>query len=144
MKTNSDFWDTSAIIPLCVQQSATNNFRNQWRKSSRVVIWWGTTVEVHSTLSRLYRENYIDTKGLEFAMTRFEAMRNQWNEITPSEKVREIAETLPDAHNLRALDSFQLAAALIWCNEKPRGRVFVCDDIKLSEAAKKAGFTVKS
>jgi uncharacterized protein len=144
MKINSDFWDTSAIIPLCVTQSATNNFRNQWQKSSRVVIWWGTTVEVHSTLSRLYRENYIDTKGLEFAMTRFEAMRNQWNEITPSEKVREIAETLPDAHNLRALDSFQLAAALIWCNEKPRGRVFVCDDIKLSEAAKKAGFTVKS
>ena len=144
MKTNADFWDTSAIIPLCAQQTATQNFRKLWRKSNRVVVWWGATVEVRSSLSRLHREGFIDAKNLQFALTRFDAMRNQWHEISPSEKVREIAETLPDLYGLRALDSFQLAAALVWCSEKPRGRIFVCDDARLIEAAKKIGFTVKS
>lgn len=144
MKTNSDFWDTSAIIPLCVQQQSTNNFRNLWRKSNRVVVWWGTTVEVRSSLSRLQRDGYIDEKNLHYALAKFDAMRNQWHEITPSEKVREIAETLPDLYGLRTLDSFQLAAALVWCSEKPRGRVFVCDDVRLSKSAKKIGFNVKS
>jgi hypothetical protein len=49
---------------------------------------------------------------------------------------------LPDAYGLRALDSFQLAAALVWCNEKPKSGVFVCDDPKLSVAARTVGFTV--
>jgi hypothetical protein len=43
---------------------------------------------------------------------------------------------------LRALDSFQLAAALVWCKEMPRGRQFVCCDVRLAEAATKAGFDV--
>jgi hypothetical protein len=44
---------------------------------------------------------------------------------------------------LKALDAFQLAAALLWRNEKPRGRVFVCDDTDLAKAATKAGFIAK-
>ncbi|PYS52377.1 MAG: hypothetical protein DMF68_01790 [Acidobacteria bacterium] len=62
--------------------------------------------------------------------------------MMPSAKVRSLAERLPDAYGLRALDSFQLAAALVWCNEKPKNRVFVCDDSKLSMAAQTVGFTV--
>lgn len=71
-------------------------------------------------------------------------MRCGWREITSSEKVRLIAEDLPDTYGLRALDSFQLAAAIVWCKEKPKGRLFICDDMRLGGAAQKAGFTVKS
>jgi len=143
MKTNADFWDTSAIVPLCVKQHSTQKFRALWRKSARVIVWWGTTVEVRSALSRLHRENLIDSTGLQFALVRLEAMRKQWREILPNDRMREIAETLPEAHGLRALDSFQLAAALIWCKEKPKNRVFVCDDVRLIETAQKTGFIVK-
>jgi len=62
--------------------------------------------------------------------------------VEPKIRVREIAETLPQIYGLRALDSFQLAAALVWCKEKPRNRPFVCYDDKLAKAAEKAGFTV--
>ena len=62
--------------------------------------------------------------------------------MTPSDRARNIAEGLPDVYGLRALDSFQLAAALVWCNEKPKNRAFVCHDSKLSAAAQTAGFTV--
>ncbi len=143
MKTSPAFWDTSAIVPLCVQQNASQTFRQLWRKSSRVIVWWGTAIEVRSAVSRLSQEKFIDARGLQFALTRLGVMRRQWAEIVPSEKVRDIAETLPDAYGLRALDSCQLAAALVWCNEKPNGRLFVCDDTKLSIAARKAGFSIK-
>ena len=143
MKTNAAFWDTSVIVPLCVRQDISQDVRRLWRNSRRVIVWWGTTIEVRSALSRLYQGNFIDARGLQFALTRFEIIRRKWAEIVPSEKVRRIAENLPDAYGLRALDSCQLAAALVWCNEKPSGRFFVCDDSKLSIAAQKMGFFIK-
>lgn len=143
MKTNNGFWDSSALVPLCVRQTATQSFRVLWRQSSRIVVWSGATVEIRGALSRLHRDNHIDAKGWQLAITRLDAMRSGWREIITSEKMRLIAEDLPDAYGLRALDSFQLAAALVWCREKPKGRLFICDDVRLSEAAQKAGFIVK-
>ncbi len=143
MKTKNGFWDSSALVPLCVRQTASPGLRTLWRQSSRIVVWSGSTVEIRSALSRLQRDRHIDAKGLQLAVARLEAMRRGWHEIISSEKMRLIAEDLPDTYGLRALDSFQLAAALVWCKEKPKGRLFVCVDIRLSEAAQKAGFTVK-
>ncbi|MDQ7843436.1 MAG: hypothetical protein QN141_11835 [Armatimonadota bacterium] len=37
---------------------------------------------------------------------------------------------------------FQLAAALVWCRERPRGRSFVCLDRALALAAGTLGFAV--
>src|SRR5262249_52471230 len=43
-----------------------------------------------------------------------------------------------------AVPALHLGAALIWCNQKPRGRLFVCNDLSLGDAARQAGFTVES
>jgi predicted nucleic acid-binding protein len=99
-------------------------------------------VEVRSAISRLYVEGVMTAKGRQQALARLEALRQGWREITPSEKVRRLAEGLPDAYGLRALDSFQLAAALVWCGEQTKTRLFVCADAKLSAAAQTVGFTV--
>lgn len=141
-KTESAFWDTSVIVPLCCQQSLSQSLRKRWRETARVVVWWGATVEVRSAISRLHAEGALTAKGRQHALARLEVLRQEWREMMPSDKARSIAEGLPDAYGLRALDSFQLAAALVWCNEKPKSRVFVCDDSKLSAAAQAAGFTV--
>jgi hypothetical protein len=114
-----------------------------WRQSIRVVVWWGATVEIQSALCRLNQQNHINAKGLQLSLNRLKAMRGQWREVLASEKVREIAEDLPQMYGLRVLDSFQLAAALVWCKEKPKGRLFISDDIKLKEAAERGGFEVK-
>jgi predicted nucleic acid-binding protein len=97
---------------------------------------------MRSAISRLQEQGYLSPRELQFSLRRLDEMREQWREITPGDKLRDIAETLPDTYGLRALDAMQLAAALIWCREKPKGRVFVCADNKLTEAAQKAGFTV--
>lgn len=142
LKAVSAFWDTSAVVPLCCQQNLSQSMRKLWRETSRVVVWWGTTVEVRSAVGRLHSEGLLTTKGRQQALARLEVLRQEWREMMPSDKVRSLAEGLPDAYGLRALDSFQLAAALVWCNERPKNRVFVCDDSKLSVAAQTAGFTV--
>jgi predicted nucleic acid-binding protein len=141
-QVGSAFWDTSAIVPLCCQQKLSQSVRKRWRETARVVVWWGTTVEVRSAVSRLHREGNLTVKGRQHALARLEVLRQEWREMMPGEKVRSLAEGLPDAYGLRALDSFQLAAALVWCNEKPKNRVFVCDDSRLSLAAQTVGFTV--
>ena len=116
--------------------------RKRWRETGRVIVWWGTPVEVRRAISRLHSESLISAKGRQQALARLEVLRQEWHEITPSEKARGLAEGLPDAYGLRALDSFQLAAALVWCSEKPKNRIFVCDDAKLVAAAQAVGFTV--
>jgi hypothetical protein len=48
-----------------------------------------------------------------------------------------------DRYNLRAADSFQLAATLEWCEYAPQGRVFLTADQKLRGAALLSGFDAK-
>jgi predicted nucleic acid-binding protein len=140
--TDRAFWDTSAIVPLCFQQTFSAELRSLSRKFGRTATWWGTTVEAVSAFSRLVREGRMTTQGLKHAAARLDLLRATWVEVTPSDRVREIAERLPEQFGLRALDSFQLAAALVWCKEIPKYRTFVCCDLKLSAAAVKAGFDV--
>ncbi len=47
------------------------------------------------------------------------------------------------AYPLSAADALQLAAALEWCEGKPRGNVFLTFDRRLREAAELAGFTLE-
>jgi len=141
-KIERAFWDTSAIVPLCCHQDASQELRRIARRTKRIAAWWGTTVEARSAFSRLLREGKMTARGLNQAVARLEVQRTSWIEVLPSERVREIAETLPEQYDLRALDSFQLAAALIWCREQPRARWFVCADTRLTEVAAKVGFSV--
>jgi predicted nucleic acid-binding protein len=141
-KIERAFWDTSSIVPLCCHQDASQELRRLARRTKRIVAWWGTTVEARSAFSRLLREGKMTTRGLNQAIARLEVQCAFWIEVLPSERAREIAETLPDQYGLRALDSFQLSAALVWCREQPRGRWFVCADTRLAEVATKVGFSV--
>jgi hypothetical protein len=46
MKTESAFWDTSALVPLCCHQSATADARRLARRYGRMVVWWCARVEL--------------------------------------------------------------------------------------------------
>lgn len=140
MATDAAFWDTSAIVPLCVFQDATVAARREHRKYSAKTMWWGTQVEVRSSFARLIRNGDIDKAGFETAVKKWRALSERSRELPPSLRVLEIASALPDKLGVRALDAFQLAAALVWCKEKPKNRAFICADVRLGEAANDAGF----
>lgn len=135
------FWDTSALVPLCCFQPQSAQARQAARTYSRQVVWWGTIIEAVSSLNRLTREGTLNSKESRQAFARLDYMRSRWNEVQPTDEVRERAERLLRIHKLRAADALQLAAALIWCDDRPRGRALIGADGHLSEAAEAEGFT---
>lgn len=109
-----------------------------------MVVWWGTTVEARSAFARLVREKALTEAERDAAIERLGPLRRSWIEIVPSERLRSLAERLPDQYSIRGADAIQLAAALIWCREQPRRRPFVCFDDRLAGAATAAGFSLRS
>lgn len=141
MKINLAFWDTSAIVPLCCLQNKSQTLR-ALRRKYEVVAWWATSIEAQSALKRLVGQNVISQDAYAQSVKRLEIQKDAWREILPTKKVRELARALIETQNLRTLDALQLASALVWCFEKPKGRILVCCDDKLSESAEKLGFSV--
>src|SRR4051812_28359110 len=118
------FWDTSGIVPLCCFQSQTSSATKAARTYARMVTWWVTPVEAVSSFNRLRREGKITLEGRQQAIQRLTYLRSRWNEIQPTNEVRETAERLLGRHKLRAADALQLSAALIWCSHRTRDRHF--------------------
>jgi len=108
-----------------------------------VIAWWATVVEGRSALVRLQREGTLSEIAFRASWRRFSELLDASKEVAPSDNVREIAFRQLDRFPLRAGDGLQLAAALAWCGERPRGRWFVCADRQLAAAATGAGFEVK-
>lgn len=140
-KIDFAFWDTSGIVPLCCFQPTSQTLR-ALRRKYKIVAWWASLIEGQSALKRLFEGKQISQTAYAEAAKRLQILSETWREILPTEKVRETAKNLIESENLRTLDALQLAAALVWCFEKPKGKVFICCDDKLSEAARKFGFTV--
>ena len=101
-------------------------------------------MEARSAFARLVRDGALTAAQRASATRLLSQLQPSWDEVQPSERVRLIAEDLPDRHGVRALDALQLAAALVWCRERPNRRPFVCFDERLAEAAAAVGFTVRS
>jgi hypothetical protein len=141
MNKQSAFWDSSALVPLCVQEATSRQAHTQIRKFLPVV-WWGSMVEVHSAIARLYRLGKLSEKEKQGALSRLDLLNSGWREVLPGDHVREMARRLLDGHELRAADSLQLAAALTWCQQRPAKRDFICSDERLSKAAAAVGFAV--
>jgi predicted nucleic acid-binding protein len=135
------FWDSSALVPLCVHEVTSRQAQSQLRKSMPVV-WWGSPVEVHSAISRLHRLGKLKDVEKQGALSRLALLSRGWREILPGDPLRDLAMRLLDIYDLRAADSFQLASALVWCQQRPARRTFVCADQRLSKAATAAGFAV--
>jgi len=136
------FWDSSAIIPLCLKEPASETIRTLAKSDEDIIVWWGTKVECLSALSRRRREGSISADAERRAKNALKALASAWSEVQPTEIVRQRSERLLMVHPLRAADSLQLAAALVWSEDRPQGLEFISLDKNLCEAAFKEGFTV--
>ena len=141
MTKSAAFWDASALVPLCVHERRSVLAQSYFRKLA-LIVWWGTRVEIHSAVCRLRREEQLSDADKNRAVVRFQSLCTGWREISPSDEIRVVAAECVEKYSLRSGDGFQLAAALVWCSEKPSGRNFVCADQRLAMAAVAAGFRV--
>jgi len=141
MSQPAAFWDASALVPLCVHEVTSRQAQSYLRRLMPVV-WWGSPLEVHSAIARLHRLAKLNDVEKQGALSRLNLLCRGWREILPADQARDLAARLLDTHDLRAADSLQLAAALIWCQQGPAKRNFVCGDQRLSKAAASVGFSV--
>jgi predicted nucleic acid-binding protein len=105
-----------------------------------VAVWWSAPVEIRGAFARLLRMRQLTLTGQVEALVTLDDMRRVWHEVYPSEQLREQAERYVDRFPLKAADAQQLAAAMIWCLNRPRGRVFISGDTQLLDAARQLGF----
>ena len=136
------FWDSSAILPLCLHEPRTALVEKIVREDSEIVAWWGSPIEGYSAFARLRREGILDDDGEQTARDYLSQWAQEWTEMAPSLQVRDNAARVLLLHPLRAADSLQLAAALVWANQKGLGHEFVCLDRRLRGAAHREGFSV--
>ena len=139
------FWDSSALVPLVVEEPASLACRSVLRADAAIVVWALTRVEVHSALQRLRRMRLLEGPSLRRARVRLDRLSRRWDEVVALEATRDEAERLLDAHgglNLRAGDALQLGAALVSCEGRSRRRAFVTLDDDLGHAARSEGFDV--
>lgn len=138
------YWDSSALVALLVQEKASSRVIRIAKKDPDISSWWGTKVECVSAIARLARQGDLDGVAVNRILERLEIWTEDWEEIQPGERIREIAIRCLRMHSLRAADALQLAAAWIASEHKPSTLEFMTLDERLSEAAAKEGFRVLS
>jgi len=135
------FWDSSGILALLLKEKGSPETLKLYREDEDQSVWCLTEVEIASALSRCLREG-MDPQDETVARTQFRVLLGRWIEVTSVESVRARALRLLGTHPLRAADALQLAAALVFCDERTESLPFVCLDDRLAEAARKERFPV--
>lgn len=138
------FWDSSAVLPLLVEEQRSPVLTDVFRDDPAAAVWWGTLIECSSALARLERERVLSERDWEVAHARLIHAAKGWTEVPPLERVREQARRLVRLHPLRAADSLQLAAAVVLADFEPATLPFVTLDSRLAAAARREGFEVMS
>jgi len=136
------FWDSSAVVPLCINEDRSQLARKVWRQLTDRNIWRESSVEIASTFARLEREQILNEASRKKAEKRIRLLEKECNTIPATERQIELARTFPSLYGLKTLDSLQLAAALVWCKEQPKNKDFVSGDAKLLRAAETVGFKI--
>lgn len=136
------FWDSSAIVPLVVEEEETDYCLRTLSEDREMLIWCLSRIEVLSALCRRLREGGISNSNFRKAKSRLSALVEGAYEVTVSNNVRERASRLIEVHPLRAADACQLASALVATGEDPSRLAMICFDRRLKNAALMEGFAV--
>lgn len=136
------YWDASAIVPLLVQEPRTGDVRAALEEDTHIVTWWGTRIECTSAIARLERAAALSPRQASQAIEGLRSFAIGWNEILPTELVRETACRLLRVHPLRAADAMQLAAATVMARGRTAHATFLALDDRLRDAAGREGFFV--
>ena len=136
------FWDSSALVPLVVEQSSSRRVEEWVDEDASMVIWALAEIEIVSALRRLVREGTLAERQARSAEELAETLVARMHTVTDLEQTKTIAKRVLRLHVLRAADALQLAAALCWCEGRPTGRIFHTFDRRLADAAQREGFKV--
>lgn len=136
------FWDTSALVPLLVDDPGSGPVLVEFERDPQVIAWWGTQTECVSAVTRKEREGTLRQREVSEALERLTELANAWQEVQPTALVRRASIRLLRVHPVRTADALQLAAATVAADGNPATMAFVTRDARLAEAATREGFIV--
>jgi uncharacterized protein len=140
------FWDSSALVPLIVEQQHSPGARDLYRADSGLIVWQYTHTEIVSALTKLTRQEELDENDRDEALGRLDGLAARWEVVQSLDQAalnedRERARELMLMYPLQSGDALQLTAALAYF-DRPAGRGFVVVDRLLARAAAAEGFDV--
>jgi hypothetical protein len=136
------FWDSSAIVPLIVQEEQSDYCIQAYRADSDVLVWSMSKVEVLSAICRRMRDGVLGPGSFNAAELRLISLFDTIYEVNAIQRVKERALRLLRVHPLRAADALQLAAVMVGTEENVRRLPFMCFDDRLAAAARLEGYEV--
>ncbi len=136
------FWDSSALVPLVVEQPGSAQAERWMVEDADAVTWTLAQVEVVSALRRLVRDGLLAERAATQAESVCDELLARSHVVRGVERAKEVARRLLRVHALRAADALQLAAALAWAEGRPAGLILHTFDVRLALAAEREGFRV--
>ena len=74
------YWDSSAVMPLLLDEPFSGSVYTTMRGDNEMVSWWGTPTECCSALARVRCENGITTEDEQMLRSRLDELVEFWNE----------------------------------------------------------------
>lgn len=134
------YFDTSAIVPLIVEEAGSEEAKRVWGGADRVLSARVVYAEGHAALAAAARLGRLPTDLLHAAIGELSDRYEELHLVEISDRLVRRAGALAEAHALRGYDSIHLAAAELSRGDDPV--VFVAGDGDLCTAAERIGLEV--
>jgi predicted nucleic acid-binding protein len=130
------YFDTSAIVPLLVQEPTTAPCTRLWDEATRVVCTRLLYPEACAALARAVRMGRLTSAQMVAATAELEDLTHQSDALEITDELARNAGRLAQHHDLRGYDAVHLAAALAIADLDV---VMVTGDTDLAAAARASG-----
>lgn len=135
------FWDTSALIPLILEEDSSARMRTIFDADPHVLTSAFTPLEVASAVWRRRHADEISVEAHQAADVLFADLSTTWTELPVSQGAIEGAISVMSRHQLRAGDALLLGSAILAAGSSTK-LVFVTLDDQQRAAALAEGFSV--
>lgn len=133
------YYDTSAIVPLLVEEPGTDAARVVWDEAIRTVTVAIAYAEARAAVAQARRIGRLTPAQARVAVDRLDAVYSQLDLVVIDDGLVRTAGALADAHGLRGYDAVHLAAAQALVDDDV---VLVAGDRALLRGAEALGLAV--
>jgi uncharacterized protein len=132
------YFDTSAIVPIVIEEPSSPSVTRLWDEADRVVSSRLLYAEGRAALAMAYRRNRLDRRGLRAGVQEFESVHDQLDIVEITEQLVREAGVLAERFGLRGYDAVHLASAQLVDDPE---MVFAAGDRDLVGAAQRLRIT---
>ena len=133
------YFDTSAVIPLIIEEPSTAVCLRLWNEASRVVSVRLLYAEACAALAMAHRLDRLTAKQLDRAVGALDELVAELHHVEVTDELVRVAGELARTHGLRGYDAVHLAAGLSVSDDEV---VLVTGDLGLAAAAQNSAVAV--